>query len=117
MSSRAPGVRNLANLDSGRVAPSRTAAIGGTLVARIAGRRLAAERDEDAHEEGDHDRARLEEQAAVGKSEADQVEEPEETFGQPEAEEQADDRGEHADDDRLEDDRFQDLPAGRSNRA
>ena len=36
-----PGVRKRANLDSGRVAPSRTAAIGGTRVARTAGRKLA----------------------------------------------------------------------------
>ena len=34
-------MRNRANRDGGSVAPSRTAAIGGTRVARIAGRRLA----------------------------------------------------------------------------
>ncbi len=34
-------MRKRANRDSGSVAPSRTAAIGGTRVARIAGRRLA----------------------------------------------------------------------------
>ena len=36
-----PGVRKRARRDSGSVAPSRTAAIGGTRVARIAGRMLA----------------------------------------------------------------------------
>ena len=38
----APIVRKRAKRDSGNVAPSRTAAIGGTRVARMAGRRLAA---------------------------------------------------------------------------
>ena len=37
----APSVRKRAKRDSGSVAPSRTAAIGGTRVARMAGRRLA----------------------------------------------------------------------------
>ena len=40
--STAPIQRNRANLPGGSVAPSRTAAIGGTRVARIAGRRLAS---------------------------------------------------------------------------
>ena len=38
-----------ANRDLGSVAPSRTAEIGGTRVARIAGNRPASERDPDAH--------------------------------------------------------------------
>ncbi len=41
VSTEAPTVRYGAKRDSGSVAPSRTAAIGGTRVARIAGRRLA----------------------------------------------------------------------------
>jgi hypothetical protein len=80
------------------------------------GAQTRAERDEHAHEEGDDDGARLEQQAGVRQREADRVEEPEERLGEPEAQEEPDDRGEHADDHGLDDDRPQHLPARCSHR-
>ena len=64
----------------GSVAPSRTAAIGGTRVARIAGRRLAISVTRIPSAERDDDRARLEDEPAVRQREADGVEELEQAL-------------------------------------
>ena len=50
-----PGIRKRANRHGGSVAPSRTAAIGGTRVARNAGRRLATSVTRIADEQRDDD--------------------------------------------------------------
>ena len=71
------------------------------------------EGDEDADEQRDDHRPRREHEAAVRQREADGVEELEQALRQQKAEEQPDDRGERADDERLDDDRAQHLaPAG-----
>ena len=58
-----PAVRKRAKRDGGSVAPSRTAAIGGTRVARIAGRRLATSGHDDADEQRDDHCARREDRS------------------------------------------------------
>ena len=69
---------------------------------------------DDGYENADdhrHDhRSRLQEQAAVGKREPDLLEEPEEALREGKAEQDADDRGEQPDDERLEEHRPHDLP-------
>ena len=54
--------------------PSRIAAIGGTRVARSAGGSPASTRDDDADEQRDDDRARLQHGAAVGQVGAERLE-------------------------------------------
>ena len=102
----------------GSVAPSRTAAIGGTRVARTAGRRLASSVTMIPTSERDDDRARLEDQPAVRQREADGVEQLEEPLARARARGRAR-RSTRAIpiDERLDDDRAQHLPARRADRA
>ena len=86
-------------------------------MARKAGRRLATRVTSDADEQRDDDRAGLEREAVVRQREADGVEELEEALAEGEAEEEADDRRDQADHERLEDDRAQHLSPRGAERA
>ena len=89
----------------GSAAPSRTAAIGRNARRAHRGTQARKQRDDDADDEGDDDRAGLEREAAVREREADRVEEREQRLRQEQPEEQSHDRGGCADDERFEDDR------------
>ena len=69
------------------------------------------QRDDDPDEQRDDDRPPLHDEAVVRQREADRVEELEEPGREPEAEEDAGDRGEDAHHERLDDDRPEHLPA------
>ncbi len=72
--------------------------------------------DEDADAEGHDHRAGLDDDAAVGERQPDGVEQREQPLGQAEAREQADDRRDDAERERLEHDRAQHLPPRGSER-
>ena len=72
------------------------------------------QRDHDSHEEAHDDRAGREDGSGSRQVEADHLEERVEAFGEAEPEEEADDRAEGADDERLDHDRLQDLTARRA---
>ena len=76
----ATGVRKRWNRPGGSSAPSRTAAIGGTRVARSAGKKLAISVTRIPERERDHDRARLEQEPVVRQREPDRVEQREEAL-------------------------------------
>ena len=107
----------LAQRDGGSTEPSRTAAIGGTRVARRAGRMLANSvtsvptRSETTTVRVGEDRR------AVRQVDPDRDEQPVQQLRQPEAEEEADDGAEQADHERLDHDRPQDLAARGAERA
>ena len=69
----------------GSVAPSRTAAIGGTRVARRAGKSPASERHERADEQRDDDRARGEDRLRLRQVEVERLEELAQADGETEA--------------------------------
>ena len=106
-----PGTRRNAKREGGNVAPSCTAASGGTRVARKAGRRLATTVTRIPATSAISTARRRQHQAAVRQREADGVEQREQPLRQPEAGQEPDERREHADDERLDQDRDQDLPA------
>ena len=68
------------------------------------------QRDEDPDEQRDDDRPRLQQEPLVREREADRVEELEEPLREREAGEEADDRRERSDDERLDHDRAEHLP-------
>ena len=107
---------NFENRDRGRVAPSRTAAIGGTRVARMAGKIPARTRDEGSCDQADDDRACPEDRPCLREIEPEGGEDGVQALGETEAEEQPDDRGDEADHERLEDHRAEDLPPRRTDR-
>ena len=95
----------------GRVAPSRTAAIGGTRVARFAGRMLASSvmpvpSSSDTMTVRDCDDRR-----GVRQVDAERAEQRDHALGEPEAEHEPDHRGHQADHEALEHDRAHDLLA------
>ena len=113
-----PGRAGTRSGTAASVAPSRTAASGGTRVARKAGRRLATTRDEDARSERDHaPRSAVRMRPLFGSVKPDGVEEREQAFRQPDADREPDQRRQHADDERLDQDRGQDLPTRRADGA
>jgi hypothetical protein len=67
--------------------------------------------DQDPDRERDDDSPGFEREPVVREREADRVEQLEEPLREREAEEEAGDRGEDADDERLDDDRAEHLPA------
>ena len=81
---------------SRQVAPSRTAAIGGTRVALIAGPEAREQRHDDADDEADDDRARSEDRAALREVDADRDEQRVQALRDPEPEEEAEHRSERA---------------------
>ena len=98
--------------DGGSTAPSRTAAIGGTRVARIAGRRLASSVTRMPDERARRSivlRARSM-RPVFGSVKPTQSKSQNSPFASTEPEEEPDDRRERPDDQRLDDDRAQDLP-------
>ena len=94
--------------------PSRTAAIGSILVARIAGRRLAEHGDQRPDAQADQDRPGSEDERAARQLDSGRREELHQPDGDPEPEEQPGERADDADGDRLEHDRPEHLPAGRA---
>ena len=81
----------------GSVAPSRTAAIGGTRVARIAGRRLASSVTRMPTSERDDDRPRLEQEPLFGSVKPTASKSLKRPFASARPRDQADDRRERAD--------------------
>ena len=98
-------MRKRAKRDSGRVAPSRTAAIGGTRVALIAGLRLARSVTRMPTSSETTIVRVSKQEPLVRQREADGVEELEEALREREAGEQADHRRERSDDESLDHDR------------
>ena len=117
VSTAANGVRKRWKRPGGSSAPSRTAAIGGTRVARRAGKKLAISVTTMPSASDDDDRPRLEEEPVVGQREADGVEQREQPLREGEPEEQPDDRREDAHHERLEHDRRANLAPRGSERA
>ena len=102
----------------GRVAPSRTAEIGGTRVARSAGKSPASTVTTMPDEQADEDRARTEKtRLSRRQPAAERVEERVETLREQHAECEAHERGDHADHERLEEDGDADLASGGAERA
>ena len=91
--------------------PSRTAAIGGTRVARLAGSDAREQRDDRAQEERDDDRARLDDRPGVGEVDAERDEQGVHALGDADAEDQPDERGQQADHEAFDLHRAQDLLA------
>ena len=101
----------------GSVAPSRTAAIGGTRVARNAGTRPAISVTS-VPTSSETTIVRVAKTVSrLRQVEAERLEERVQPDGEPEPAEQPDDRGEQADHERLEDHRAQHLPPRRAERA
>ena len=78
-----------AKRDVGRTAPSRTAEIGGTRVARIAGLQRREQRDDDADRQRDDDRARGEDRSRLRQVDPEVDEQRVEPLGEAEPEEEA----------------------------
>ena len=110
------GLRYFANLPSGSVAPSRTAAIGSTRVARIAGRRLASIVTTTPTTIATMIVLGLDHRARVGQRQPGRVEEREQALREPQPHEQPDRRGDQPDHERLEHDRPPHLAAGGAER-
>ena len=100
----------------GMVAPSRTTEIGGTRVARSAGNNPARSvTTMPTIRETTTVRGR-EDEAGLRQRQVERREQLVQPLGQQEPEPEPDDRGEHADDQRLEQHRHADLPARRTER-
>ncbi len=101
---------NRANRPRGSVAPSRTAAIGGTRVARIAGKRPAISVTS-VPTTNETTIVRVAKTVSVcGRSKIQRLEQGVQPDGEPEAAEEPDERGAEADHERLEDHGAQNLP-------
>ncbi len=96
--------------------PSRIAAIGGTRVARRAGKKPAAHGHDDADEQRDDHRARLEDRAVVRQVGSEGLEQPVQRRREPDPDGQADGRAEDPKQQPFDDDRAHDLPAGGAER-
>jgi hypothetical protein len=92
--------------------PSRIAASGGTRVARSAGEHG----DDDADDQRDDDRARLQHGAAVGQVGAEQLEQLVQSGREPDPREQAEHGADDAEQQPFADDRLHDLPPGGAHR-
>ena len=91
-----------ASRDCGSVAPSRTAAIGGTRVARRAGTMLASSVIAGAEQQRDDDRARRDDRRRLRQLDAQRAEQRDQALGDPDPEHEADHRGEEPDHEALE---------------
>ena len=95
---------------AGKEEPSRTAAIGGTRVARTRGDEPRQQRDQHADRQRDEHGALGDDRSRFRQTEAEGAEERAQLVSQHEAEAEAEERGDDPDDERLEDDRPQHLP-------
>src|SRR5438034_9056250 len=93
-----PGTRRKASREGGKIAPSWTAASGGTRVARIAGRMLARIVTTIPAVSAITTAVGVRLRPLFGSVKPDGVEEREQRFGEPEAGQEPDERREHADD-------------------
>ena len=104
---------NGANLDFGSAAPSRTAAIGGTRVARIAGKRPARSVMPMPTTDDDRPGERLDRRSEALHRDSRRAPDP---LGQDDAQPEAGERREKPDHERFEDHRSEDLASRRSDR-
>ncbi len=117
VSSTAAGVRKRANRPGGTVAPSRTAAIGGTRVARMAGKMLAISVTRMPSPSATTTVRPVKTRPLFGSVKPDRVEQLEEAGREREPEEEPDQRGDHTHHERLHDDGPAHLPARRAERS
>ena len=111
-----PMPRKRANRPGGITAPSRTAAIGGTRVARRAGRMLATIVTTMPTTRQTMTVRGLKSRPVFGSVKPELLEDPEQELREPEPEEEPDHRRKRPDQERLEQDRAQDLAPRRADR-